>query len=335
MSELVRVAALTGYLDTMRSFGADPRRLLREQGLTAAQLNDPERHIPARAANRLLERSAQVTGCCTFGLRMAEGRTMANLGAASLVIAHQPSLRHALQALGEFRARINSTLSLSIESIGDDVIVREDANVTGEASLWQSTDLILGVLMRMCSAVMGEAWSPRGVCFTHQPPPRSDLGDYLRVFRCRPEFDSAFNALIIAASDLDRPSRLADDQMAGHARRLLEAMPGPIGRSAAEDSEAAIRLLLPSGQATIQGCAVAMGLSVRTLQRRLDREGQHFSQILSRTRQQLTAEYLSNPRLRITDIADMLGYGSTAAFTRWHGETYGQSPREARAALRR
>ena len=332
MSELVRVAALTGYLETMRGFGADPLRLLREQRLSAAQLANPEQLIPALAASGLLERSAQVTGCCTFGLRMAEGRALANLGATSLLIVHQPSLRAALGALSEFRGRINATLALTFEELGDEAILREDFDLSGAGSLWQSTDLVLGVLMRLCSGVMGDGWQPRGVCFTHQPPPRSHLDEYVRMFRCQPQFDAPFNALIVARADLDRPNRQADDQLAAHARRLLEAVPGPHGRSTAENADAAVRLLLPSGRATAQACAGAMGLSLRTLQRRLDGEGQSFSTVLNRARAQLAAEYLANPRLRVTDVADMLGYSSIGAFTRWHGETFGMTPRAARAA---
>jgi AraC-like DNA-binding protein len=330
MSELVRVAALTGYLETMRAFGADPQRLLREQGLSLAQFAETETFIPARAANGLLERSAQVTGCCTFGLRMVQGRTLANIGATSLLIAHQPNLRAALGALTEFGVRINPTLSLTLEENGDEAIFREDARLSGAGSQWQSTDLVLGVLMRLCSGVMGEGWAPRGVCFTHQPPPRSELGDYTRVFCCQPQFSAAFNALILVRSDLDRPNPHADEQLAAHARRLLKAVPAVHGRSVAEDTDATIRLLLPSGRATVQACARAMGLTVRTLQRRLDAEGESFTSVLGRARAQLAGEYLANPRLRITDVADLLGYSSIGAFTRWHGETFGKSPRAAR-----
>ena len=126
MAELVRVAALTGYRETMAGFGVDPRPFLREQGLTADLLANPERLIPAVAVIRLLERSAEATGCATFGLRMAEGRSLANLGATSLLIAHQPTLRQALATLSEFRSRINSTLVLHIEEIDGDIVLRED-----------------------------------------------------------------------------------------------------------------------------------------------------------------------------------------------------------------
>ena len=118
MAELVRVAALTGYFPVMRELGTNPRPLLRKVGLSPELLRDPEQLIPARAVFRLLELSAAATGCLTLGLRMAERRALANLGVTSLLIAHQPTLRLALQAITEFRDRINAVLVLQIEEMG-------------------------------------------------------------------------------------------------------------------------------------------------------------------------------------------------------------------------
>ena len=41
---------------------------------------------------------------------------------------------------------------------------------------------------------------------------------------------------------------------------------------------------------------------------------------------QLAQQHLANPRTRITDVADMLGYSSIGAFTRWHTRAFGQPP---------
>lgn len=333
MAEVVRVAALTGYLETMAGFGIDPRPLLKEQGLDARQLATPEHLIPARAANRLLERSAQVTGCITLGLRMAEGRALANLGAASLLIVNQPSLRHALSALTEFRARINSTLVLHIEQAGDTVILREDFSIARAGPTRQSSDLAMGVLVRLCAVVLGDGWSPAAACFTHQAPPAADRQIFARLFRCPLQFDSEFNGIIIPVSDLDRPALRADQDLALHARRLLDAVMQPETDGVAQDVDQLVRLLLPSGRATIQTCAASLGLPVRTLQRLLDAEGESFSVIVERTRMHLATQYLANPRMRVTDIAAMLGYGSIGAFTRWHAKAFGEPPLRRRKAL--
>lgn len=169
--ELVRAAALTGYCQTMEALGADPRPLLREAGLSQQILLRSEQLISARTATRLLERGAALTTCVTFGLRMAERRELANLGAPSLLIAHQPTLRAALSALVRYRNHINSSLILDVDEIGDAAVIRGDFSVSsGEASR-QASDLARGVLAHLCGAVLGESWRPELVCFTGAPLP--------------------------------------------------------------------------------------------------------------------------------------------------------------------
>lgn len=333
MTQVVRGASLSGYLETMAALGADPAPLLREQGLSRAALANPELPVPALAVIRLLERSAQASGCRTLGVRMAEGRVLANLGSASLLIVHQPTLRLALQALTEFRSRINSTLVLTIAEQHGEAILREDIALDRPEPARQSHELALGVLVRLCRVVLGESWAPQLVCLTGPPPQGADLAIFRRLFRCELQFNSEFNALVTRASELDRQGLLADAGMAAHARALLDAVGTGAARSAAEQVEGLILLLLPAGRATIQGCAGALGLTVRTLQRRLEDEGEQFTEMLNRARMQLASQYLANPHMRITDIAGLLGYGSTGAFTRWHHNAFGYPPKAARRAI--
>ena len=330
MAELVRVAALTGYFPAMRGLGADPRPLLRECGLSPELFANPEQLISARATMRLLERSAEFTGCETLGLRMAGDRTLANLGVTSLLIAYQPTLRLALQAITEFRNQINSTLVLHVEPFGEEVVLREDFALSSPEPHRQSSDLALGVLVRLCASVLGDNWSPLSVCFSRGKPQASEMQVYRRLFHCDVTFDCEFNGLVIAAADLDRPAARADSALAGHARELISSVMNPAMRTAAQEVEQLIMLLLPSGRATVQYCAESMGTTVRTLQRMLDADGTSFSDLLNRARMQLSAQYLANPRTRITDVAEMLGYGSIGAYTRWHGQIFGVSPRQWR-----
>lgn len=335
MADLIRGATLSGYLECMAALGTDPAPLLRAEGLSRSLIANPEAPVPARAAVRLLESSAAASGCGTLGLRMAEGRLLTNLGSASLLIVHQPTLRHALTALSEFRGRINSTLVLNLVEQHGEALLREDFVLSHPEPARQAHLLALGVLVRLCRAILGESWAPRLVSLSAPPPPPGDLAVFYRLFRCDVQFDAEFNALVIPGSDLDRPGALADAGMARHARELLDAVGHGGARSTVEAVEGLIHLLLPSGRATIQACAASLGLTVRTLQRRLADEGELFNAMLSRARKQLATQYLANPRLRITDIAEMLGYGSIAAFSRWHAGAFGAPAREIRKHSRK
>ncbi len=334
MAELVRVAALTGFFPTMESLAADPAPLLKEVGLSPRLLGIAEQMIPARAAMRLLERGAEVTSCATFGLRMAESRGMANLGATSLLIAHQPTLRAALSALKQYRNRINSTLVLHVDNFGDSILIREDFSLDSSEASRQASDLALGVLARLFRDVLGDDWHAESVFFTHDAPPMPEMPIYRRLFGCRPEFNSEFNGILINSRDLDSPNRRADAALAEHARSLIESVMNPERHSVAQQVEQSILLLMPSGLANIQTCSEMLGMTVRTLQRGLDSEGTSFSNLLNKSRVQSATKYLSNPRTRVTDVAEMLGYGSIGAFTRWHIQSFGSTPRARRTLLR-
>src|SRR3954453_6328489 len=123
--ELVRAAALTGYFEVAESLGLDVTPLLRKAGFTRPMMSNPEQMLPARPVMDLLEDSARLSGCATFGLRMAERRKLSDIGILSLLIVHQPTLREAIGIVAEYRNRINSTLTLQLEDHGDVAFVRE------------------------------------------------------------------------------------------------------------------------------------------------------------------------------------------------------------------
>jgi AraC-like DNA-binding protein len=95
--------------------------------------------------------------------------------------------------------------------------------------------------------------------------------------------------------------------------------------------ENAIAPLLPHGRPRADEIARQLGMSLRTLERRLWSEGLTFDGILSELRCDLAKRYLREGDLPISKIAWLLGYqevsGFTHAFKRWTGKT----PRQARA----
>src|SRR5437764_6097960 len=107
-------------------------------------------------------------------------------------------------------------------------------------------------------------------------------------------------------------------------------MIGPVERTLAQEVEESIMLRLPAGRASIGTTADVLGMNVRTLQRRLRLEQTGFTELLERVRVQQAARYLANKQLRLTDVADLLGYASLAAFSRWYAERFGESPSAAR-----
>ena len=325
----VRAAALSNFAEVARQVGVDPRGLLREAGLDPRILSDPDARVPAAAVVGLLETAAVRSGCQTFGLRMAESRRLADFGAVSLLMAHQPTLRDALDTVIRYRHLMNEALAMRVEDYGELVVLREELVVEGVQPSRQAYELAVGALFRMFSALLGPRWRPYGVKFAHPAP--EDLNVHRRLFGAAVEFDSDFSGIICWRADLDRPNPAADPALAQYARQFVEGLGAAGSGSVALEVRKAASLLLPLGRASIGEIAGAVGLNVRTLQRRLEAEGEGFAAVLNGVRRDLAVRYLDNPAYSMTEIARLLGYGQLSSLTRWFIGEFGVPPSRWRA----
>lgn len=332
--ELVRAASLTGYFAVAQSLRLDVVPLLRSAGLARSLLCNPEQALPARSVVRLLEESAAAANCPTFGLKMVEHRQISDLGMVSLLIVHQATLNDAFEVLSEFRNRINTNLTLQIETLDDTVFLREQFALTPPVVSRQADDVALGVLYNVCRTLMGETWRPQCVCFSYERPPPRDRGTYERLFGCPLQFNADFSGIVVSAIDLHRRNPRTDEALAQHARELVRRIIDPGERTMAQEVEQSIRLLLPAGQANVGAVADALGTNVRTLQRRLEFDGVSFTGLLDRVRVQQVHQHFANGRLRLTDIAELVGYSTLASFSSWYRSRFEETPTKARRRLR-
>ena len=102
--------------------------------------------------------------------------------------------------------------------------------------------------------------------------------------------------------------------------------------SLSERIRSALLECLPSGEASIDGPAHRLGMSPRTLQRRLKEEGFAFRDILKDTREQLSRHYLLNTILPYSEIAFLIGFDEPSSFFRAFREWTGTTPESIRSA---
>lgn len=329
MGAQVRAAALTNYFEVARQWNLDTQPILRKAGVTRSMLNDPEQRIPVASAMTLLEEAARVSGCQTFGLRMAEMRQFSDLGAISLLLTHQATLREALHTLIRYRHLMNDSLAVLLEDVGKTVILREEVVADGAQASRQAIELAIGILHRTCARLLGPNWNPFSVNFTHEAPDDPQL--HRRVFRCKLKFRSDFNGIVCATADLDYPNPVADPKMAEYARRYLDTMPDAPAASCVLEVRKAAYLLLPIGRASIEQVAQGLGVNVRTLQRQLEAADTEFSALVGEVRRELVVRYLDNPGYSLARIAELLGYTMPSSFSRWFAAQFGVSPSQWRS----
>ena len=327
----MRAVTLSGYVEVAGSVGLDGVRMLRQAGLSLEALEDPENRIPAAAVVRLLERSAEDSGCESFGLLMAERRTFASLGPVSLLLERLPNLRAVVRASIVFQRHLNDVVTITFEDSDETFLIKLD--------LWpefwgaQMIDLLVGIAYQVVTGASGGRWKPACVHTMRKEP--ADLAVWRRVLPVPVTFEDNFNGFSGSSASLLIPNPLADEAMARNAHHLLRLLPVTSGAEPIGDKvRRTISLLLPSGRATVDQVAAQLGLSARSLQRRLDEEGLQFGELLSGVRQELATAYLANSARPVTSVAALLGYSSPSSFTRWFASSFGVAPQAWRASQR-
>jgi AraC-like DNA-binding protein len=156
-----------------------------------------------------------------------------------------------------------------------------------------------------------------------------------KFFGCDVEFGAVHDAMVLSRSDCTAAIVDADpylnNLLVEFCEQALEQRRTSRQHPISTTVENAIAPLLPHGEIRAATIARALGISERTLARRLRAEGQSFSSLLDRLRQTLANRYLAEPGASISEIAWLLGYQEISAFSRAYKRWNGHSPRAARA----
>lgn len=109
---------------------------------------------------------------------------------------------------------------------------------------------------------------------------------------------------------------------------------GAAGRIAADPVNAmrtVIQRLIPDGKSRIESAAMSVGMSVRTLQRRLAETGVSYSDLVDEVRLARALALIDDPSIKLWEISRRLGYADAANFDRAFRRWTGFSPSQVRA----
>jgi AraC-like DNA-binding protein len=142
--------------------------------------------------------------------------------------------------------------------------------------------------------------------------------------------------LVFDAADARAPFLTAKAGMWSFFESELRRQLAEVDASAttAERVHASLLELLPSGRTSVQAVAKKLGISARTLQRRLQEERTTFQEVLDGTREELARHYLKRTALTGSEISFLLGFEDPNSFVRAFHEWTGITPEQLRDQLR-
>ncbi|OTG65384.1 AraC family transcriptional regulator [Acinetobacter silvestris] len=325
MYTLTRSASLTNFEHVAQSLGLDPFHMLRIAQLPTTVFDDPNLMISATSVGWLLEESARLSAQESFGLLLAETRSLANLGMLALVLRDESTLRAAMQSGIRYMRLHNAGVHLHLQDIGDVVLLHMGANMQGGYGIWRQTiEMSTGILLKIFQVLSGNTFRPVRVTFTHEPP--ANLEVHHRVLGTNIEFSQEYNAIVYRKRDLDLPIPKADPTMHREVKRWLDMELVKLHDEPVLRTRQIVRMLLPSGLCSVDQIAQHLGMHRRTLNRHLAAEGENVTTIINAVRADLAKEYLTTSRRRLYEVSELLGFSSSADFSRWFRSQFGKTP---------
>jgi AraC-like DNA-binding protein len=311
----------------------DVDRLLQHSGLTTRQIRDPEMRIPVRNQIRFLDAVAGALQDDFLGVHLAEHVELRELGLLYYVLASSDTLANALVRASRYSTLQNEGVQISFQQ-SKHIIITFDYISVSRASDRHQIEFFVVILLRLCRELTARRISPSMVKFTHR---RGDIPADIRVLlACPVKFGATVDEVTLPLDASSIPIMNADPYLNALLLRYCEEAvsarqaKGSDWRSRVEN---VIAPLLPHGEATIDKVAQRVGLSRRTLARRLSAENITFLEVLNELRLNLAKQYLRERDLKVTQIAWLLGYREVSAFTHALKRWTGQSPAQLRSRI--
>lgn len=178
--------------------------------------------------------------------------------------------------------------------------------------------------------VSGKQVNPLAIYLKH-PSPESIVNNEA-YFEGSVHFEINRDAQLVSHKSVLGPNTKADQSSASFVDTHLKSEPSNLeeGHSLIQDVRCQVSQLLQEGIPTISDTARQLGMSGRTLQRRLSEQGYSFQTIIDETRRQLSERLLQETDHSLAEIAFMTGYSEQSAFTRAFKRWAGQTPRSYR-----
>lgn len=173
--------------------------------------------------------------------------------------------------------------------------------------------------------------APVSVSFKHGPP--SNLKSYHDAFKCPIQFNQDHYYIAYKTDDLETRTAKADISINKFLVERVEEETKGIEISSikiATDVENLIEDALPSGIPSIHQIGKHMGISSRTLARRLSESGSSFRELIKQTQEKISKDLLKNSSNTVSEIAFQTGFSEQSAFSRAFKRWTGLSPIEYR-----
>ncbi|MFP4600316.1 MAG: AraC family transcriptional regulator ligand-binding domain-containing protein [Persicimonas sp.] len=321
--EAKQVSVVTARLliDFGEHLGLPRADLLEAAGLRGEDLDQRER-VPFKAPLRLWAHFLSSRPDEPLGLMLAERLRPKLFGLAGHLMRHSEDLEQLLERLAHYENLIEPSLNFELVDCGE-ILRLELHHDPRVEELAHPLEAMIGAVVHtvqewLQQEVALEVW------FRHEALHAPD--EYADRLGVDVSFGQPANAVLFPSSLLTAHLPLADPAVAEFLSRMAdERLEQVTGEPLIRRVEHAIERSVDQIDLTQDEVAAAVGVSVRTMQRRLREASLTYTELVQRIRRATAERLLRETDHPIYQVAEMVGYAEAASFTRafrqWTGTT--------------
>lgn len=315
-----------------RDRGVDPLPIVEAAGLDASVLADSDRRITREQWSAVWHDVADALDDPALALHVATWLPFGTFDVMDYLAITADTVGHALERVAAYFRLIHDRTEVEIVRVGDERVVRHRLiDDTCDASRFSAEFAFACYVVRFRRAT-GTDWTPHAIRFSHSGP--DDPSVYEALFGCPVRFDEPENECVLDDALLDTPLKRADpllnEVLQRHAEQLMEQLPDSSRLSDVVRQQ--VHEAMSAGDPSIENVARRLGMSTRTLQRRLRDESVTYNELVDEMRRDMATDLLRDPSMAISEVAFLLGFSDPSAFhrafRRWTGTTPGEFRRE-------
>ena len=319
-----------GWRPLLKDLGIRSDTLLRRAGLPEELFTRPNNGLTTAEYFRFWEALQAEAGDPLLPLRLVEV-----IGAESFIppifaALCSANLLQAGQRLSTYKKLI-APMSLNVNVGSDGALTLSPHWLEAQAQVpFVVVASELAFLLRLARLATREPIAAMRVTMP-QLPGAAQAKAYVKFFGSTPQQGDAAS-ITFSASDAKRPFLTVNDAMWQVFEPDLRKRLGELDASAstAQRVRSALLELLPGGGSAIDAVAARLSMSKRTLQRRLEEEGENYRALVNGTREQLARHYLTQTELSAGEIGFLLGFEDPNSFFRAFHDWTGMTPEAAR-----
>jgi AraC-like DNA-binding protein len=309
--------SVRGMLLAFERAGHDVPSLLAAAGLRASDLADPDGRLPCAAMGALFAAACAARPGEALSLRLAQETPLGAYPLLDYLIVTSSTVGEGMRRYARHAKLTGAPLVITLHE--DERPIRvEIAMPVGDSDY--------AVLLALCH-LGREAPGFRADHVSFEGP-RADASAYQAALGCPVRAGGSWSGFAVSRAVWSLPFRRRDPALQGvlerHAAEVLARIPA--GGDVVDDLRRVLARRVSGGDTRLASVARELGLSTRTLQRRLAEASVAFQDVLDQCRLAAAERHLQDASLSIAEIAWLVGYSEPSAFDRAFKRWRGVSP---------